>query len=524
MERYENTSTARDAAMVEKSQMECLVIEQQLALMRAYRLYDAFRQQVAHAPLLLTQSPQSQALIKRDEHGPSPRKLVRYQDQTIARAQPFDNDSKDLENVRVIAPPYVDQLLSRWTRNNLIEGQQQLELQVRGSQRREKPKQRNWQAPTYESDSECEHDHRRRPPKLQLTTDDPILMHVNEPRSVSSPKSATFGSTLQPPTGPFSPQPSNSWGPTSGSYFPQSPHKSNRPRGSPGPSPLSSPRPSFSGEDAPHRPQTAFKVEAPAPNQPPPSTKDPVLWRIRINQWYWDYHDDELVRSSVHMPPQEAIKQVSKDTDPTTEVFQEHVSREAIRERGYDYTKVMRPRVVNGRTVEELCYCIHGALPWERVVKLVDLSYRLRNPNAPPRVKLPPMRPATLDRSNTAPVYGNKFKDSRREGYHDRDYDREREHNLHRTATTSSTSTTSDEDSLYRTPTSSSRSKSRSRRDSALDEHESENGRARSRSKGRGKSRASGGSSGKAQTLTKIAAGAGLATLLDGLPEMLSHL
>ncbi|KIW01460.1 uncharacterized protein PV09_07217 [Verruconis gallopava] len=523
---YERNQTASDAVVVEKSQMEILVVEQQLALLRAYRTYESFKRHIANAPLLC-QSPKSQALIRRDEHGPNPRALVLYQEPTLAQTPLSANEADDLPKVRMVSSPYVDLLLSRWTRINTVEERLRLNERPREEPRREKFERRNWQAPAVESDWETEaYDRRGPPPTLRLTTDDPVLMHIDEERTMPSPIPAgPRPSSLQPHGPPFSPQSSKSWGPTSGGYFPQHVANGSRRHMSPGPSPLSSPRASFSdGLSAAPRSQSGAKGTGsdPRPQSPKQASKlAPIPYRLRINQWYWDYEDADLIGSNSKMSPHTAIKTVSKDTMPITEIFQEYVSREAIRQRGYEYTRVMRERVVNGRKQEDQCYCIEGALRPDQVQRLVELTERIRNPRAStrsprssrggPASSAP--APPPLDRSHTAPVYGNKFRETHSGA---RDY----ESPSSARGKTSSGSSTSDDDTSSSYVGSSSRSKSRSRRDSGREYDE----RGTSwRKSSRDRDKRSGGG-GKAQTLTKIAAGAGLATLLDGLPEMLSYL
>jgi hypothetical protein len=178
----------------------------------------------------------------------------------------------------------------------------------------------------------------------------------------------------------------------------------------------------------------------------------------------------------------------------------------------------LRERVLpGGKKVEETCYAIDGALRPEEVKRLVERTKRIRGEERP-----------VMERCNTAPVLGNKFRET-----HVREVEaatRRRDSSRNRNGgKTGSASNTSDEDVLY-SPTSSSRhrSKSRRRHDSprGSDEHyrERERGASRARSRDDREGKRKGGGSGKMQTATKIAAGAGLATLLDGLPEMLSYL
>jgi hypothetical protein len=249
------------------------------------------------------------------------------------------------------------------------------------------------------------------------------------------------------------------------------------------------------------------------------------------------------------MSPHQAIKTVSKDTQAITEIFQEYVSRDALRKDGLEYTRVLRKRIVGGeglagggpggREVEEQCYCIEGALRPEEVKRLVERTKRYRGemhaatsplPRSPrSALKTAVLAAPPLDRSNTAPILGNKFRET-----HTKEVERATSSLRHwedsTLSNTTSASNTSDSESNYKTSSSSRpRSKSRHgesrhRRDSPRSSYDrDEDHRRSSRSRGGDKEKKRGGS-GKMQTATKIAAGAGLATLLDGLPEMLAYL
>jgi hypothetical protein len=314
--------------------------------------------------------------------------------------------------------------------------------------------------------------------------------------------------------------------------------------------------------------QTAFKPDeqrgAPTPmpklNTPTSSSTETnkdqaqgIPYRLRINQWYWDYSSSLLVDSNLRgMTPQQAIKTVSKDTTAITELFQTYVSREAIRKGGLEYTKVMRERVLpgNGKVVEEQCYAVEGALRPEEVAKLVERTRRIRGEDErrrdSSRVSTRSSLAPAFERANTAPILGNKFRDThpreveaatRRENTYpssSSSRDKEREKDKDRLSTTSA-STTSDSDTAYshhkRSSSSRPRSKTRHRHDSPRgswdDDYHRERGSSRARSRDDrerdGKDKRKSGSA-KMQTATKIAAGAGLATLLDGLPEVLSYL
>jgi hypothetical protein len=492
--RQQNTQLAIDAMITERLQMESLIIEQQLSLIRAYKQYENFKQKAANTPLLVTQSPHSQALIQRAEYGPSPTSLIPYQEPSLAKIIPSVNETEDLARIRRISSPFVDILLSRWTRlSDIEERMRRINLdsprtQSPTSTRSLRPERRNsnWRQPLVESDDSGSDDGypRNRQPKLHINTPGPVLMPADEEAiDVISPIPVP-GAGLRPsmPRGPFSPPPpaSNSWTPSSntGNYFPtgNSPRTANsgRPRRSPGPSPLSSPRTSFSS-DNPVRPVTAFKSEnSPQVLTPQQPQRRAIPYRIRQRQNYWDYLDNKLITSNTSGSLKE------RDGNNYTEIMSEFVSRDALRERKHEYTRVKKDMGDRNRTRLESCYCIEGALSFSEIQRLVDRTREIRYPTPrSPRTTRPP----TLDRSYTAPSAS-----------------------LHRSSHSSS---------LSAPGVSSDRSDS----DSG-----SSRRRHRSKSRSRRESDAKKGGGGAA-TLTKLAMGAGgMLTLLDGLPEVLGYI
>jgi hypothetical protein len=472
--------------------MESLIIEQQLSVLRAYRLYEAFKQRVANTPLMVTQSAHSQALIRRDEYGPTPTSLVPYQEASLARSKPSLNETEDLARIRRISSSYVDSLLLQWTQLSDIEQRmRRVNLDQPGAQsptsaripRTEMTERRNsnWRQPLVESD-DSDSDNgtiRNQRPRLHISTPGPVLMPANDDESadvVSPIPIPGLGANLRPSRGPFSPSPtSTSWTPGSNSYFPTggSPRIANgRPRPSPAPSPLSSPRTSFSS-DTPARPVTAFKMTENISQQ---QQRQPIPYRLRQRQNYWDYIDKTFVGSNTQIPVSSALRERNGTT--YTEIMSEFVSRDALKKLRYDYTRVKKDTGDrHGRTRLETCYCVEGALSFNEIQRLVDRTREIRFP--------PPRSPRTsrpgapsLDRSYTAPG------------------------SLPRHSSYSTSSIPSDSDS------SSSRRRERERRE---------------KSRGRRESDAKKG--GGAATLTKLAMGAGgMLTLLDGLPEVLGYI
>lgn len=500
--RQQRSQLAVDAVVTERLQMESLIIEQQLSLLRATRRHGEYKQRAANTPILLNQSPHSQALIRRDQYGPNPRSLIPYQEASLARTTPSPTETEDLARIRWISAPFVDVLLSRWTRLSVVEARiQRLAIgdsspaSSNQSPRSDMRPRRdsNWRPPNVESDSEGEEEiHRNGKPKLHISTPGPVLMSVNGESALPSPIAIPETTNLHPSRGLFSPQTtSSSWGPSgSTGYFPASPRTtSGRLRPSPTPSPLSSPRESFAeATDGPVRPVTAFK---PTEQRQAPQ-RLPIPWRLRLRNNYWDFHDDVQISSNTSTPPTNA----KQDRKTVTEIMKEFVSRDAIMERNYDYERVKKDSGDRRKTRLETCYCVDGALTFQEVQHLVNRTRQIRNPHSRRSSQLPP----PLDRSHTSPATYSIG--SARGSYH-----------------SNSHSNTSDSDSFTAVP----RRRDHTRHDSASSRRrDSVSRRGESRSR-----RESGvdGKNKKTATLTKLAmGGAGMLTLLDGLPEVLNYL
>jgi hypothetical protein len=554
--RHERSQLSVDAVVTQRLQMESLVIEQQLSLLRAYKQFDEFNHKVANAPRTLTHGSHSMALIRRED-GPNPGALIPYQEPSLAVAQRPQNDMDDLARVRSVSSPFVDVLLNRWTRISEIEYRfRRLELTdgPRDAPPRLVRRDSNWRPTEVESDPESDDEHSRRRPKLRLSTPGPVLMPVDGGSDLGPAPPVGLGvgipgngGNLRPPNGTLPPQGASSWSAGTGSYFPST-HGQSRPRRSPGPSPLSSPRASFSSSSprtsfssSPQtnvasgslpidRPLTAFRADgASAPPQQAPQQQKPAIpWRVRVNQYYWEYRDAQEVDSNTRIPLEKAMK----DFKAVTEITSEFVSRDAVEERGIEYQKFKK--AVGGdrrsRTKMENCLYIEGALSFSDIRRLVERTEQIRNP--PPRSPRPragsgtggPVRPPHLDRSNTAPILSPILRGSR--------------HNSSSSYTpnhTPSNSTNSDSDN--NTPSASSsrheydrerrntfssrRDSSSHRRGDSIRERDDESTLPRRSSRSRRDSDAKYRPKGnaKAMTLTKIAAGAGLATLLDGLAD-----
>jgi len=346
-------------------------------------------------------------------------------------------------------------------------------------------------------------------------------------RGISSPIGIP-SSNLRPPNGPFSPQPSSAWT-GAGQYFSSSPNS--RQKLSPGISPMSSPRTSFSSESNTVRPPTAFKTDGSQSlplhaqqQQQQPQRRPGIPWRLRTSKYFWDHQDAKVISSNTSNPPSTALS----DRKVVTEIMSEYVSCDALKERGYTYEKVKKDAGDGRRTRLESCYCIDGALSFSEIMKLATLTSQIRGAaqgGTPPTPSSPlrtaanrrtstassgPLHPP-LDRLQTAPATLNGQRSQPQQSQ------RHSSSSYHSSSQYGRDSNSEDEDSagtLARSSSGRRRSSSMSRR--ASTRRDSDVGSSSPKKYSRGSS--------KVNTLSKIAAGAGLATLLDGLPEVLSYL
>lgn len=411
--RRQRTQIAFDAVHTERLQMQSLVIEQQMAMIRIYRLYQDYSLSKTAFSEVLPNT--SRALIQYDERESNPMALVPYQEPSLSQPDTTTTETEELMRVRRIAPQYVDLLLHRWTRLNEIE-QRMIEDGKSGKRDRKSDKAR-WEQPTVESDSEDDFVYPRDgPPKRPLNGPGPVLMPVNEdvdverglPTSpIGIPVSPSINvhraSVSHNPQSPRSYSSSN-YSPSQANnpYFPSSPTSAQaRSRRSPGPSPLSSPRASFSVDTTP----TPRGIPT-TPRQEQPELPA-IPWRLKLNHATWDFHGANIVDSNTpnsHVP-------ALGDRSTVTEIMATHISKQAIEERDYEFQAVNKDVRDGKRTKFETCYIIHRPLSWSDVAEMVRRTEILRRRDkeweerrnrrgtGPLYVQPPP----PLDRSMSAP-------------------------------------------------------------------------------------------------------------------------
>lgn len=496
--RRQRTQLAIDAVDTERLQMQSLIIEQQMALIRVYRLYQEYSLSKAAFSELLPNT--GRALIQYDEREANPMALVPYREPSLSQTDPAATETEDLVRVRRIAPPYVDFLLHHWTR--IVEIEQRMIEDRKSGKRDRRSDKGHWEQPTVESDSEEDFVYPREgQPKRPLNSPGPVLMPVNEdvdlerglPTSpIGIPVSPSINirraSVSQNPQSPRSYSSSSySASQASNPYFPSSPTSAPpRSRRSPGPSPLSSPRTSFSADCTPTPRGVPTSPRQEQPEQPA------IPWRLKLNHASWDFHGANIVDSNT---PNSHVPALS-DRSTVTEIMASHVSKQTLEEADLEFQAVNKDVRDGKRTRFETCYIIHRPLSWSDIAELVRRSEILRRRDkewedrrnrrgiGPLYVQPPP----PLDRATSAPQVALSPGSARR--YSPR---------------SSGDLTTSDE--------------------SHDDRARSANGRRSTSSSGRNARRnSSSRGSGMMGAVPKIAAGAGLAALLGNLAEGLSAL
>jgi hypothetical protein len=612
--------------------METLIIEQQLSLLRTCRQFDELRHKISNTPMAVTHSakPQSMDMLRR-ENGPTPKVLETYQEPSLLQIHQPQNDIDDLARVRSVSRSFVDHLLNRWTSlPNIFDGFRKIDLtgatsdgeSVKRIDSVYTPEDQanvgklvrrnsNYRPAVAESEIDSEDESSRGQPKLRLSTSDPVLEEVDGDHihSIARVVAASAGEEL------LSPQHAQSWSNESGGFFSSS-HGHSRPHQPSTPSPLSSPRASISSTNPlrrsfsstngsisgslSNRPVTAFKsdnVSFPPPPtqavQPAQQQRPAISWRIRVNQDFWDYRDAVLVGSNTRMEPRTAMKEFAA----VTEIMSDYVTRDAVRERGFEFQRIRIPVDVprgDGRLKTEMqsCLYIEGALGFNDIKRLVERTEELRaedelrdrqrqtrdhqrkeGPPRSPRISDEqiagvqpggPVRPPPLERSQTSPVvrsgppqphgYTQTYRYSPRTSCSNSNSSRTSDSDTNdKTSRCKSDLSSRGADFNMSTPTGNS---SRHRRNSSLRErdayprspsrrdsntiHESSSRRDSFSYRDKSTSRRDSSLSSKkrdrrdshsgrsdnisGKILTRTAAGLGLVTLLDGLPEVLSYL
>ncbi|KAK5012291.1 hypothetical protein LTR39_004227, partial [Cryomyces antarcticus] len=347
----------------ERLQMESLIIEQQLSVIKTGQLFEAY-QNDRSAAVALEQGDQDPEQLALKLHSEFTKCVgfTLFQEPSCALGT-IDASPTDAECLTLVlrhSNGYIDYLLARWTRLREIEERIRLKVEQplnenalskpvptrllsqggygqrsRGqSARVESDDSEDEAAPAYQEapwigpDAETLGAYRAYPPH-ELAAHSPR----DEPRGgVPIPTLSSTPRISIPNSQPKMP-------PKSPSYL--SPNPSRLPA-SPPLSPLA--------------PGNVYSRSAPFESHVRPdgfeSAELGIPWRLRLHTIYWDFLDSKVVASNTEYPPVEAWR----DRDTRTEIRSSWVGKEAIEEAGYRYN------VHELGESSEICYSIYGAL------------------------------------------------------------------------------------------------------------------------------------------------------------------
>ncbi|KAK5017655.1 hypothetical protein LTR60_001843 [Cryomyces antarcticus] len=383
----------------ERLQMESLIIEQQLSVIKTGQLFEAY-QNDRSAAVALEQGDQDPEQLALKLHSEFTKCVgfTLFQEPSCALGT-IDASPTDVECLTLVlrhSNGYIDYLLARWTRLREIEERIRLKVEQplnenalskpvptrllsqggygqrsRGqSARVESDDSEDEAAPAYQEapwigpDAETLGAYRAYPPH-ELAAHSPR----DEPRGgVPIPTLSSTPRISIPNSQPKMP-------PKSPSYL--SPNPSRLPA-SPPLSPLA--------------PGNVYSRSAPFESHVRPdgfeSAELGIPWRLRLHTIYWDFLDSKVVASNTEYPPIEAWR----DRDTRTEIRSSWVGKEAIEEAGYRYN------VHELGESSEICYSIYGALNLAQVEKLIQRTvsiYRQKTASASEAHPQPPHQTAS---------------------------------------------------------------------------------------------------------------------------------
>lgn len=482
-DRVPQPASAADAVANERSQLEVLIIEQQLLLLDVSEAYAEYRRSrdFAGSPSSSIHSDQRDFAADLD-HSPPPSSLDRYKDQSLKNAKSRSSITESSAVVRRISAKFSNEILERWTRLGDIERRLSASDEYPGTLQKLQQglQRRDSYQPRVESGSDTEAS-----PSMMRNSSDAVM----SPQPQRPPSAQQFGAmerrTQPMPTpggrnlrssAPFSPggsyaclSPSTTYVPTGASpahsvnsgYFPSSPRVSSNTLGS------------------------NYGSASPEVRERSPSNGLGIPWRLWQGSNRWDFVDDQVMNSNTQVPLEKAFT----ERNGWTEIMQTWVRREAIEEARYSFNQVQKEMPDGSRTRFETCFCIGKPLTYQEVRSLVDRSIELfRHSQMNPRLSAESSDSRSIRSMNSAGSSSHR---------------RERPRRTHSDRT---------RDDYYSTTDSDSELRPHPRR--TVSSSSANHGRSSSRRKketGKSGSHAFG-------TLAKYG---GLATLLEGLPEIL---
>ncbi|KAF1845960.1 uncharacterized protein K460DRAFT_386349 [Cucurbitaria berberidis CBS 394.84] len=341
----------------EKTQLETLIMEQQLSILYTLKIHHQAPQPDAR---LLMEADSSQSLIAlKRENTPVPASLHRFQDDYVASLDISPSSETEwLQAVCSITSSQSERLLERWT------SLPQFEIRLKDAERDERKQKQENQQPMVESDSEEEErryrsklagsgtklSQRQDTETVQPLFSDPTTLPMPVPESKYGPKAP-----LSPAA---SPRTSRNSLPANGQYSPDSPRSS----------------------------ISSLPVEAAAAMEAKDEDDDldlEIPWVLCTRKYYWKYIDAKQVGSNTDQLPSIAFM----ERNSWTEIMASWVCKEAIKEAGYRVTQVQKDRRDGRRTKLETCFCIDKPLQFDQVKRLVERTveiYRTTAPRTPP--------------------------------------------------------------------------------------------------------------------------------------------
>ncbi|KAF2876317.1 hypothetical protein BDV95DRAFT_590454 [Massariosphaeria phaeospora] len=378
--RVRPTISPKQAAMAminEKAQLETLIIEQQLSILSATKIYEPSRSDVG----LLMEQDSSQSLVAVENAPSQPAHLFRYQDEFLAGLDTSDaGESEWLPAVCGNSKSHLESILARWTRLR------QFEERLQDAERTSEAKKRETQQASVESDSEDDFgslpdssnsDTRQATPKPSPPDNTQPLSAKTTPLPIPVP------GTRYGPTAPLSPASSFAASPSSSAAFlastTQTGYTSTSPRSSISSQPISA----------------AAAISAKSQDD---DVALEIPWTLCTPKHYWKHIDGTVTATNTTAPPSAAFS----DRNSWTEILASWVCRKAIREARYKYTQVQKEGRDGGRrTAFETCFCIQQALTFDQVLRLVERTveiYRQTRPPSPSPPAPPPLARTSFER------------------------------------------------------------------------------------------------------------------------------
>lgn len=547
--------------------MEVLIIEQQVAVTAASRQYESHKEQSpVAASFMITQGGEVQKVTATEDEttqrAATPVDLVLHHDMSLSQIEEAPA-AEQPGNMRRVSPEYITELMTRWT--TLHEIMRQMDFHDSVAAQREAERQRAIfdrradQQPSVEDYDSAEERQRRewlrRRREQKSMPDMPSTQNLRDtnvpsiatptPRHAASAYPLSPGNTLPIPVpgsnvnGRLSPGTSPFLGrsPTSPKELPGSSPRSFRSNGS-GIPPGSG---AYFPNRSPLSPRASFAAEKESLEHDHAALEIP--WRLSLRNNWWDFVDANIKNSNTQMP----VAQAYQDRATTTEILGSWVSKEALEEKGLQYSQIQKERVDHrGRSAMQPAFTIARALPFreverlvERTIEMMSTSSRESNKERDRRPYQRSNRPSTFERTTTLPSHTqpSAYLSSPTLPHHPASSPRSPRHSASSLPSSqrpetpksarSARSRRSEDDDFLSSDQEEYRSKSSSRRkdsghSSSRRDQDRERDRDRNKRQSNGGSRdGSGSGRGTGKTTAIVAGTAGLMALLEGLGDVL---